>query len=83
MKPSMEAQCRQDLEGIELLLTVNHEATKQLEEELEYLQWVSECAQQAVDSAEDALAAHRRHVSKLQMQRSRLVISMKQMGWTI
>jgi hypothetical protein len=79
----LEAQCRQDLEAIELLLTVNHEGTKGLEEELEYLKWVSECAAQAVDDAEDSLAAHRREVSKLQMRRARLVISMKQCGWTI
>lgn len=83
MKPSMEAECRQSLAELDLYLTVNHEATKQFEEELEYLQWVSECAAQAVDNAEDALAEHRRRIKRFQMQRIRLVTSMKQMGWTI
>jgi tryptophanyl-tRNA synthetase len=81
--PSLEDKCRQDLLVVETMLTVNHEATKMLEEELEYLRWVSECAAQALDNAEDALAEHRRRIKRFQDQRLRLVIAMKQKGWTV
>jgi hypothetical protein len=80
---NLEAQCRRDLEEIEFLIDVNHVGTIGLEEELEYLKWVADCAAQALDGAEDALAEHRRRIKRFQDQRLKLVLAMKQKGWTV